>query len=89
MGVTITIKNVSEGVNYSLMSMAKNKGMSRQEFLSRQLESIAVSGQVSDAEERYRSLVLILLEKIKDMEEIIEKNNMVLQDVIDVLNERN
>ena len=39
----ITIRNIDDGVSQSLVSMAKRKGLSREEFLRRQLGSIAVS----------------------------------------------
>lgn len=81
----ITIRNIDDGVSQSLVSMAKRKGLSREEFLRRQLESIAVSGEIKETEERYRNLVVMLMSKLQDMEDIIERNSVLMEDVMEVL----
>lgn len=65
--------------------MAKRKGLSREEFLRRQLESIAVSGEIKETEERYRNLVVMLMSKLQDMEDVIERNSVLMEDVMEVL----
>lgn len=81
----ITIRNIDDGVSQSLVSMAKRKGLSREEFLRRQLESIAVSGEIKETEERYRNLVVMLMSKFQDMEDVIERNSVLMEDVMEVL----
>lgn len=81
----ITIRNIDDGVSQSLVSMAKRKGLSREEFLRRQLESIAVSGEIKETEERYRNLVVMLMSKFQDMEDVIERNNVLMEDLMEVL----
>lgn len=81
----ITIRNIDDGVSQSLVSMAKRKGLSREEFLRRQLESIAVSGEIKETEERYRNLVVMLMSKLQDMEDVIERNSVLMEDVMEVL----
>lgn len=81
----ITIRNIDDGVSQSLVSMAKRKGLSREEFLRRQLGSIAVSGEIKETEERYRNLVIMLMSKLQDMEDIIERNSVLMEDVMEVL----
>lgn len=83
----ITIRNIDDGVCHSLGSMAKKKGLSREEFLRRELESIAVSGEIKETEERYRNLVIMLMSKFQDMEEVIKRNNVLLEDVMDMVRE--
>lgn len=81
----ITIRNIDDGVSQSLVSMAKRKGLSREEFLRRQLESIAVSGEIKETEERYRNLVVMLMSKLQDMEDVIERNSVLMEDMMEVL----
>ena len=65
--------------------MARKQGLSREEFLRRQLGSIAVSGEIKETEERYRNLVIMLMCKLQDMEDIIERNSVLMEDVMEVL----
>ena len=60
----ITIRNVDENVNNALISMAKKRGLSRDELLRRHLEGLTLSGEVKEVEERYNSLILTLLGKL-------------------------
>ena len=81
----ITIRNLDDGISKSLISMARKQGLSREEFLSRRLESIAVSGEIKETEERYRNLVVMLMSKFQDMEDVIERNNVLMEDLMEVL----
>lgn len=65
--------------------MARKQGLSREEFLRRRLESIAVSGEIKETEERYRNLVVMLMSKFQDMEDVIERNNVLMEDLMEVL----
>ena len=76
----ITIRNLDDGISKSLISMARKQGLSREEFLRRRLESIAVSGEIKETEERYRNLVVMLMSKFQDMEDVIERNNVLMED---------
>ena len=68
--------------------MAKKRGLSREEFLRRHLEGLTLSGEVREVEERYNSLILMLLGKLQDMENVIENNEIVMEHVLEVLRER-
>ena len=81
----ITVRNLDDGISKSLISMARKQGLSREEFLRRQLGSIAVSGVIKETEERYRNLVIMLMSKLQDMEDIIERNSVLMEDVMEVL----
>jgi len=81
----ITVRNLDDGISKSLISMARKQGLSREEFLRRQLGSIAVSGEIKETEERYRNLVIMLMSKLQDMEDIIERNSVLMEDVMEVL----
>lgn len=65
--------------------MARKQGLSREEFLRRRLESITVSGEIKETEERYRNLVVMLMSKFQDMEDVIERNNVLMEDLMEVL----
>ena len=81
----ITVRKLDDGISKSLISMARKQGLSREEFLRRQLGSIAVSGEIKETEERYRNLVIMLMSKLQDMEDIIERNSVLMEDVMEVL----
>lgn len=81
----ITIRNLDDGISKSLISMARKQGLSREEFLRRRLESITVSGEIKETEERYRNLVVMLMSKFQDMEDVIERNNVLMEDLMEVL----
>lgn len=81
----ITVRNLDDGISKSLISMARKQGLSREEFLRRKLGSIAVSGEIKETEERYRNLVIMLMSKLQDMEDIIERNSVLMEDVMEVL----
>lgn len=84
---SVLIRNVDDGALKKLSSMSKKKGMSREEFLRVQIESMAISGDVKAIENRYESLVMSLMQKLEEMNEVIERNNLLMQDNMDMLNE--
>lgn len=83
----ITIRNVDDGTNQSLISMAKKRGLSREEFLRRHLESLTANEEVKEVEERYRVLVSSLIGKLQELNLVMEKNTIVLEDNMELINQ--
>lgn len=63
------------------------KRTEQRRVLEKRVESIAVSGEIKETEERYRNLVIMLMSKFQDMEEVIKRNNVLLEDVMDMVRE--
>lgn len=80
MGVT-TIRGLDKSILDRLDDMAVSHGISREEFLRRQLRSIALMGEVKEAEDKYASLVNTLSDQAQMMSDIIEHNNYILERV--------
>lgn len=79
--MVITIRNIKESTNAQLTSMAKKKGISKEEFLRRHIETLVLADEIRDAEERYRSLVKVMMKQIEELQEVLIENNFVLNEV--------
>lgn len=69
--VNIQVRNVPDNVALKLNEMAAKKKMSREQFLRNYFEKMTVENDVTFAEDRYRELVNILLDRL-------EENNMIM-----------
>lgn len=61
----IKIRNLSDDVLLRLSYLAKEKGMSRENYVRKYLESLSVLGELKDIEGRYQTLVLKVVEAIE------------------------
>ena len=78
MSKVITIRNLPLDVQAKLNDMARKKGLSREEFLRRQLNQIAIEEEVRNTEEKYQNLVYLMLEHL-------EKNNKLMEDIVGLI----
>lgn len=78
MGVT-TIRGIDKPILDRLDEMAKARNISREEFLRRELKSLALMGEVKEIEDKYVSLVNLLSDQAQMMSDIIEHNNYLLE----------
>lgn len=62
----IKIRNVEPYAVQKIDELARKKNMSRNSYLKKQLEAIALIGEIRQVERRYESLVQSLVEVIKD-----------------------
>lgn len=69
--VNIQVRNVPDNVALKLNEMAAKKKMSREQFLRNYFEKMTVENDVTFAEDRYRELVNILIDRL-------EENNMIM-----------
>lgn len=69
--MNIQVRNVPDNVALKLNEMAAKKKMSREQFLRNYFEKMTIENDVTFAEDRYRELVNILIDRL-------EENNMIM-----------
>ena len=74
----ILIRNVPDGIALRLKEQAEKKKMSREEFLRKYFQKLAIETEVLFAEDKFGNLVNILLERL-------EENNMVMEQCVHVM----
>ncbi len=82
----LKIRNVDEQTANRLKDLARKKGMSRERYIRLLLDSISVSEDIVAVEKKYESLVTMLMRKLEDTGEIIERNSMVMEDCMELFN---
>lgn len=76
--VNIQVRNVPDNVALKLNEMASKKKMSREQFLRNYFEKMTVENDVTFAEDRYRELVNILIDRL-------EENNMIMEQCVQAI----
>ena len=76
--MNIQVRNVPDNVALKLNEMAAKKKMSREQFLRNYFEKMTVENDVTFAEDRYRELVNILLDRL-------EENNMIMEQCVQAI----
>lgn len=71
----ILIRNVPDGIALRLKEQAEKKKMSREEFLRKYFQKLAIETEVLFAEDKFGNLVNILLERL-------DENNMVMEQCV-------
>lgn len=79
----IKIRKVPYHIVARLDSFAKNKGISREQYLRNELEVLALSAEIKASEDRYINVINKLLEIVARNNEIIEKNNFLLEEFME------
>lgn len=78
----VIVRDIKEGSVRKLDKMAKQKGLSRQQFLQGCMETLAEVGSIEESESRYKDLinqiVVVMKENTKVLNEI--KNELGLED---------
>lgn len=76
--VNIQVRNVPDNVALKLNEVAAKKKMSREQFLRNYFEKMTVENDVTFAEDRYRELVNILIDRL-------EENNMIMEQCVQAI----
>jgi len=76
----IMIRNLEPATVKKIDELAREKGISRQEYLKRHLESFAVSGLHSDIIDRYEKQL-----QVNNM--LLEKNTQTMNEMIEMFKE--
>ena len=79
----IKIRNVPNHVVARLDFYAKKKGISREQYLRNELETIAMSSEMRATEDRYENLIKSLLEIVEHNNEVLEKNNYLMEEFME------
>ena len=74
----ILIRNVPDGIALKLKEQAEKKKMSREEFLRKYFQKLAIETEVLFTEDKFGNLVNILLERL-------EENNMIMEQCVHVM----
>jgi hypothetical protein len=76
----IKIRNLEPATVQKIDELAREKGISRQEYLKRHLESFAISGLHSDIIDRYEKQL-----QVNNM--LLEKNTQTMNEMIEIFKE--
>lgn len=77
----IKVRNVDPVVVRKLSELAKKHHLSREEYLRRHLTKHAILPEVVELDERYNELVYLLVEKLEQTTDVLEKNSIILDQV--------
>lgn len=82
----VEIRGLDDTVIMRLNELAEKKGLSRETYLRNVLTSLSISGELFEMDFKYASLVETLADKNQMMADIIDKNNYVLEEILEKLN---
>lgn len=78
----IVIRDIDESIVLNLNRLAKKNSMSREAYLRNILSVISVSDYLEENQGRYEALVKQIVGFMRMQGEVIEKNNMLLETLI-------
>lgn len=80
-GVEIKVRNLDPVVVDKIDSLARRKGISREEYIRRYLASLSTMEDVVEVEDKYRRLIDVLVERLDFSDTIIESNTELLKEI--------
>ena len=66
--------------------LAKRKGISRNEYLKKHIEQMAIIKDISETEDKYANLVETVVDRLEQANDIIQENSIMLKRVIEQKN---
>ena len=85
----IKVRNLDDTVIMRLDELAAKKKMSRESYLRNVLTSLSISGELFELDFKYATLVQTLADKNQMLADIIDKNNYVIEEMLETLEELN
>ena len=82
----VEVRGLDETVIMRLDELAAKRGLSRESYLRNVLTSLSISGELFEMDFKYATLVETLADKNQMLVDIIDKNNYVLEEVLENLN---
>ena len=78
----IILRNIDPGILRSIDDMASRQGISRNEYLRKQITAIGIVGEVNDIELRYRQYTDRLLKEVAVLADAVIENTRILREYI-------
>ena len=77
----IKVRDVDPVAIAKIDDLAKKKGISRNEYLKKQIDKFAVMKEVEEIENKYSNLVNTLVDRLEQSNDIIHENSKVLEKI--------
>lgn len=81
----LKVRGLDQTVIDRITELAEKKGKSRESYLRDLLISISISGELKELDLRYAALVSTLGNNMKMMNDVIDRNNYLLDEVLERL----
>lgn len=82
----VCIRKVDPVAIKKIDELAKRKGISRNEYLKKHIEQIAIIKDISETEDKYANLVETVVDRLEQANDIIQENSIMLKRVIEQKN---
>lgn len=82
----VCIRKVDPVAIKKIDELAKRKGISRNEYLKKHIEQMAIIKDISETEDKYANLVEIVVDRLEQANDIIQENSIMLKRVIEQKN---
>lgn len=83
----IKVRGLDETVILRLNELAQKKGKSRETYIRDSLINLSLAGQLFEMDFKYATLVETLADKNQMLTDIIEKNNFLLEELLERMND--
>lgn len=82
----VCIRKVDPVAIKKIDELAKIKGISRNEYLKKHIEQMAIIKDISETEDKYANLVETVVDRLEQANDIIQENSIMLKRVIEQKN---
>ena len=82
----VCIRKVDQVAIKKIDELAKRKGISRNEYLKKHIEQMAIIKDISETEDKYANLVETVVDRLEQANDIIQENSIMLKRVIEQKN---
>ena len=82
----VCIRKVDPVAIKKIDELAKRKGISRNEYLKKHIEQMAIIKDISETEDKHANLVETVVDRLEQANDIIQENSIMLKRVIEQKN---
>ena len=82
----VCIRKVDQVAIKKIDELAKRKGISRNEYLKKHIEQMAIIKDISETEDKYANLVETVVDRLEQANDISQENSIMLKRVIEQKN---
>lgn len=82
----VCIRKVDPVAIKKIDELAKRKGISRNEYLKKHIEQMAIIKDICETEDKYANLVETVVDRLEQANDIIQENSIMLKRVIEQKN---